>query len=89
MDSGWFKTILAVSVLAGTNVTIACILGPKFKKDDGTWNETMKLVMYILLAFAAGVLSGDAVMHLIPHGFEKLEELERTGETHRLLGMLS
>ena len=79
MDSGWFKTILAVCVLAGTNVTIACILGPRFKKADGSWNESMKLLMYILLAFAAGVLSGDACIHLIPHGFERLEELKRTG----------
>ncbi len=43
--------------------------------------------LYIMLGFASGTLTGDAAMHLIPHGFENLEELKKGGEGHRLLSV--
>ena len=85
MENKWVKTGLAVAVIATSNIIIAVLIGPKFKDESGNWDPCMLRFLYIMLGFASGVLTGDAAMHLIPHGFEKLEELKKKGDSHRIL----
>ena len=65
-------------------ICVSCI-GPRFKTKEGKYRKSMKSFLNVLLAFAAGALVFDAILHIIPFAFIKLFEQQEELEGRRLL----
>ena len=63
---------MAEVVIGISGLICAVIIGPSFKDSNGKFRPSMLKFLSVLLMFASGCLSGDALLHLIPHAFENI-----------------
>lgn len=80
---------MAEVVIGVSGFICAVIIGPRFKDENGKFRPSMLKFLNVLLMFASGCLSGDAILHLIPHAFENVALLtggeEEDHDDHRFL----
>jgi len=89
----WFWAITSGIGVGLLGFASAICIGPMFKSKDGKASKGMKTFLTVLIAFAAGSLVGDALIHLIPAAFgaeeaedeHAHEEEEVPHEAHRFL----
>jgi len=85
IENPWVYAVGASLIISISGFICAACIGPRFKTKEGKYRKSMKVFLNVLLAFAAGALVFDAILHMIPFAFFEIFEQQEELEGRRLL----